>query len=208
MNILHIDCSPRATGHSRRLSKAIIDRIISDAPDTAIIQRDLVKYSIPHPTPEYAYGLASPAAYARGLEEGAFAFSEELIEELERSDLVVIGTPVNNFTVPSSLKAWIDQILRMGRTIISTPEGKVGLLKDRPVFVAISSGGIFSGEKANQPDFMTPYLTLVLNCIGLTSIRFLPLQGTAFLDEAALLEAQAELLAQVDSSILSMKVAS
>jgi FMN-dependent NADH-azoreductase len=69
---------------------------------------------------------------------------------------------MNNFTVPSVLKAWIDQLLRVGRTIMPTPDGKVGMLHDRPVFIGIASGGVFVGERANQPDFLTPYLSVAL----------------------------------------------
>ena len=100
-------------------------------------------------------------------QEGSIARSEELIAELESSDFVVIGTPMHNFTVPSALKAWIDHVVRVRRTFNVTKEGKVGRLRDRPVFVAVSSGGRFSGERARQPDFLTPYLKAVLGTIGL-----------------------------------------
>ena len=106
------------------------------------------------------------------------AQSEELIQELESSDIVVIGTPMHNFTVPSSLKAWIDHIVRVRRTFNVSPEGKVGTLRDRPVFVAISSGGRFSGERARQPDFLTPYLKAILGTIGLHDLTFFSVQGT------------------------------
>ena len=107
------------------------------------------------------------------------ALSEELIQELESSDFVVIGTPMHNFTVPSALKAWIDHIVRVRRTFNVTPEGKVGMLRDRPVFVAVSSGGRFSGERARQPDFLTPYLKAILGTIGLHDLTFFSVQGTA-----------------------------
>jgi FMN-dependent NADH-azoreductase len=107
------------------------------------------------------------------------ALSEELIRELESADFVVIGTPMHNFTVPSALKAWIDHVVRARRTFNVTPAGKVGLLRDRPVFVAISSGGRFSGERARQPDFLTPYLKAVLGIIGLHDLTFFSVQGTA-----------------------------
>src|SRR3546814_11881248 len=90
---------------------------------------------------------------------------------------------MHNYTVPSVLKAWIDQILRVGRTMKSTPAGKVGMLRDRPVFIGVASGGVFTGDRANQPDFLTPYLTLALNSIGLKTLQFLPIQTTAFLDQ-------------------------
>jgi hypothetical protein len=89
---------------------------------------------------------------------------------------------MHNLTIPSVLKAWIDQVLRVGRTMKSTPAGKVGMLRDRPVLIGVASGGFFTGERANQPDFLTPYLSLSLSSIGLKTQQFFPLQGTAFLD--------------------------
>ena len=106
------------------------------------------------------------------------AQSEELIQELESSDFVVIGTPMHNFTVPSALKAWIDHIVRVRRTFNVSPAGKVSMLADRPVFIAISSGGRFSGERARQPDFLTPYLKAILGTIGLHDLTFFSVQGT------------------------------
>jgi FMN-dependent NADH-azoreductase len=85
---------------------------------------------------------------------------------------------MHNFTVPSALKAWIDHVVRARRTFNVTKEGKVGRLRDRPVFVAVSSGGRFSGERARQPDFLTPYLKAVLGTIGLRDLTFFSVQGT------------------------------
>ena len=110
---------------------------------------------------------------------GSFAQSEDLIQELESSDFVVIGTPMHNFTVPSALKAWIDHIVRVRRTFNVTTEGKVGTLRDRPVFVAVSSGGRYSRERARQPDFLTPYLKAILATIGLHDLTFFSIEGTA-----------------------------
>jgi len=126
--------------------------------------------------------------------------SEQLIREVEATDILVIGTPMNNFSVPSVLKAWIDQILRIGRTFSPSPEGKVGLLPDRPVFIGVASGGVFSGDNANQPDFLTPYMTAALGCVGLNTLHFLPLQATAFLDPERLAAARDTLLATVDAA--------
>jgi FMN-dependent NADH-azoreductase len=183
MNILHIDCSPRPQSYSRSLSAAIVDRLRGIHPKATVIRRDLGSDQIPHATPAYATALASPAALSKASLRDAIRLSEKLVVELEASNLLVIGTPMNNFTVPSVLKAWIDQIVRVGRTFRVTPTGKIGLLQDRPVFVGIASGGIFSGDHASQPDFLTPYLSAVFRCIGLNSIHFLPFQGTAFLDK-------------------------
>jgi FMN-dependent NADH-azoreductase len=130
--------------------------------------------------------------------------AEQLIQEVECADVVVIGTPMNNFTVPSVLKAWIDQILRVDRTMKSTPTGKVGMLQDRPVFVAIASGGVFTGDRANQPDFLTPYLTAVLGCIGLHAVHYLPLQATGFIDEARAAELRGSLIATIQPAMVSL----
>jgi FMN-dependent NADH-azoreductase len=123
--------------------------------------------------------------------EGSFRLSEELIAELESSDVVVIGTPMHNFTVPSTLKAWIDHIVRVRRTFKFDTEGKVATLRDRPVFVAVSSGASFSDKRARQPDFLTPYLKAVLGMIGLHEVTFFSVEGTAF-GQDAVAEARAK----------------
>ncbi|CAM4061999.1 FMN dependent NADH:quinone oxidoreductase [Bordetella tumbae] len=181
MNILHIDCSPRAASHSRRLSAAIVARLLAAHSDARVTRRDLGHDPIPHAEPDYATALASREALAIGIANGATRLSEQLILEIEDADALVIGTPMNNFTVPSALKAWIDQIVRIGRSFAPSATGeKIGLLPDRPVYIAIASGGIFTGDNAKQPDFLTPYLSAALGCVGLKSVQFLSLQGTAF----------------------------
>jgi len=133
----------------------------------------------------------------------AVRLSEQLIQEVETADVLVIGTPMNNFTVPSVLKAWIDQILRMGRTIGASPTGeKLGLLQDRPVYIGIASGGFFTGDRAKQPDFLIPYLTAAFACVGLNSLQFFPLQATAFSDQKQLAEERKTLLAIMETTIL------
>ncbi|WP_234683185.1 FMN-dependent NADH-azoreductase [Bradyrhizobium monzae] len=201
MNILHIDCSPRPESHSRQLSAAIVKKLLEAAPPAIISRRDFGADPLPHAAPDYATALSSPATLAAP-PSGALDLSEALIREVDAADVVVIGTPMHNLTVPSVLKAWIDQVLRAGRTFMSTPAGKVGLLRDRPVFVGIASGGVFTGEKANQPDFLTPYLSAVLGGIGLKSLQFFPVQATAFLagDRATL--AREKALAALDLTVM------
>jgi FMN-dependent NADH-azoreductase len=205
MNILHIDCSPRPQSHSRQLSAAVVERLLTILPDAQISRRDLGYEPIPHTGAAYSAALATPASLAAaGRSADAVRPAEELIEEVERADVVVIGTPMNNFTVPSVLKAWIDQILRVGRTMQSTPAGKVGMLQDRPVFVGIASGGVFTGDRARQPDFLTPYLTAVFGCIGFNTVHYLPLQATAFLDDARATELCRSLVATIEPEMVSL----
>lgn len=201
MNILHIDCSPRPASHSRRLSAAIVGELLDVAPGASVSRRDLTCIPVPHVAPDYATALSSPATLAAP-PAGALEFSELLIREVEAADAIVIGTPMYNLTVPSVLKAWIDRILRAGRTFKSSPAGKVGMLRDRPVFIGIASGGVFSGERANQPDFLTPYLSVVLGSIGLKSLQFCAVQATAFLDHGQAAAATGAALATIDVTVV------
>ena len=204
MNILQIDCSPRPDSHSRRLSAAIVEKLFAIVPDTNMRLRDLGFDPIPHLSADYAAVLATPESLAAAdPASDALLLSEQLIQEVEDAGVVVIGTPMNNFTLPSVLKAWIDQILRVNRTIKSMPGGKVGMLQDRPVFVGIASGGVFAGEGANQDDFLTPYLSAALGCIGLKTVHFLPLQGTAFMGEVRIAEMTRSLVDTIEPAMLS-----
>lgn len=179
MKILHVSCSPRGqASESHRLAQQIIEILRDRAGPTAeLVDRAIGGGAISHVDENYAIAQQSSADPSA---DGSIALSNELIWELESSDAVVIGTPVHNYTVPSGLKAWIDHIVRVRRTFNVSAEGKVALLRDRPVFIAVSSGGRFSGERTRQPDFLTPYLTSILGMIGLSNLTFFPVEGTAF----------------------------
>ncbi|MBW8726788.1 MAG: NAD(P)H-dependent oxidoreductase [Inquilinus limosus] len=174
--ILCVVCSPRGrAAESYRLSQRIIGFLREREPDSIVIERMIGWRNIEHVDEAYAIAQQSSADLAQG---GSFSQSDELIRELESADVLVIATPMHNLTVPSALKAWIDHVVRVRRTFNVTPDGKVGLLRDRPVFVAVASGGKFSGERARQPDFLTPYLTAILGMVGLCDLAFFSIQGT------------------------------
>jgi FMN-dependent NADH-azoreductase len=176
MKILHVSCSPRwQSAESYRLSQKIIGFLLQKEPTAILVNRVIGGGAISHVDENYAISQQSSADISQ---EGSMAQSEELIQELESADFVVIGTPMHNLTVHSALKAWIDHVVRARRTFNVTPAGKVGTLRDRPVFVAVSSGGRFSGERARQPDFLTPYLKAILGTIGLHDLTFFSVQGT------------------------------
>jgi len=184
--ILRLTCSPRAqASESYRLSEAVLGHLMNRHPGVQVIERQLSAGTISHADPDYAAvlgGMQSPA----GLDQrGTLAESEMLIRELEDTDGLIIGTPMHNYTVPSALKAWIDHIVRVHRSFLPTRQGKVGTLRDRPTFIAISSGGTYGGgEPSRQPDFLTPYLAAVLNTVGIRDIAFFSVQGSAYGAEA------------------------
>lgn len=189
MNILHLTCSPRGPdSESSRLSQAIVDRLLARHPDGSVSMRDLAAAQLPHVDSDYSRALGSMQTPSdEALAKGSLAWSEALIVELEAADYVVIGTPMHNFTVPSVLKAWIDHVVRVNRTFDITREGKVGRLRDRPVLVAVASGGLYSSETARQPDFLTLYLKAILATIGLRDLRFFSVEGMAHGADAAAL---------------------
>lgn len=182
MSILRIRCSPRGlASESLRLSQRIVDRLAQTGPAGGL---DIVEFdatTLAHADVDYAAALAAPADPADDvLGRGSLKASAGLIQMLEDASHVVLATPMHNFTVPSALKAWLDHVVRVRSTFRITPQGhKVGVLEDRPVYVAISSGGAFSGDEARQPDFLTPYLRHVLATIGLNQVTFISVEGTA-----------------------------
>ena len=177
MKILHVSCSPRGpASESHRLSRKIIGHLLESTPGATVVHRPLTDGAMPHVDADYA--LAQHGASAGIAAEGSMARSEVLIRELEDADVLVIATPMHNLSLPSALKAWIDHVVRARRTFNVSAAGKLGLLRDRPVFIAIASGGIFSGERARQPDFLTPYLKAILGTVGLHDLRFFSVQGT------------------------------
>jgi FMN-dependent NADH-azoreductase len=179
MNILHVSCSPRGrAAESYRLSEKIIAYLLESEPTATVTERFVGGVDgMPSIDEDYAISQHGSEDVSR---EGSASLSEELIRELENSDVVVIATPMHNFTVPAALKSWIDHVVRVRWTFDVSPEGKIGLLRDRPVFVAVSSGGKFFGERARQPDFLTPYLKAILGMVGLHDLTFFTVQGAAF----------------------------
>jgi len=173
--ILLLNCGPHGqTSHGYRLAMQAITTF--DTNVVQITERDLIADPIPPIGRDYALAITSKTSN----DAQQFAWSERLIVELEQHDMLFIVTPLHNFTVPAALKLWIDHVLRIHRSFTPTPEGKVGLLKDRPTFVLVSSGGFHTGERAKQADFLTPYLRYALGSIGIKDVHFLRLQALVF----------------------------
>jgi FMN-dependent NADH-azoreductase len=172
MKVLFINASPHSdASHGYRLALDML-AMLRKSTRVEIVERDLAAAPLPPITEDYARAITSREPDARH-----FDISEQLIREIETTDALIVNTPMHNFTVPAALKLWIDYVLRIHRTFASTPEGKVGLMRDRPAFVIVGSGGFHSGEHARQEDFLTPYLRYALGSIGLKSLHFLLLQG-------------------------------
>ena len=173
-SFLLLECSPHAE-HSlgTQLAREAIDQFQFGRPDVRLITRNVATDGLRTLSGAYAQGLIESWSHT----SDAFLDSEQLIVELEQSTCLLISTPMHNFTVPSALKLWIDHVVREGRTFKRANRGKIGLLKDRPTLVLVRSSSPCVGERASQPDFLTPYLRHVFSVIGIHSTEFVYLAG-------------------------------
>jgi FMN-dependent NADH-azoreductase len=185
--LLHIDSSILGEASaSRAVSRAFVAAWSAAHPDTAVTSRDLAASPLPHVTADLVTGLATEPDRRTPAQAAAVALSDTLIAEAEAADVIVIGAPMYNFSIPSTLKAWVDHVVRVQRTVRYTPEGQVeGLLTGKRVFVVASRGGIYSEGPRQAFDFQEPYLRTILGFVGLTDMTFIRVEGLGMGPEAA-----------------------
>ena len=184
-HILHLDSSPRAErSFSRKLSHEFITAWKEAHPGDLVTYRDLGHQAIPHVNePWIAAAFSSPADHTPEL-QAAIHFSDELIDELLAADRYVMGIPLYNFSVPSVFKAYLDQIVRPGRTFAVDANGYTGLVKDKKLMVVTAQGGIYrSGTPMAAYNFFEPYLRAIFGMIGITDISFICADGLSMGDE-------------------------
>ena len=168
-------------GQSSVLAAQFVEKWRRANPDGRVVVRDLATNPVPHLTASrFAAFLAEPEK--RTAEQAAIAAeSDHLIEELESADIVVLGLPMYNFGIPSTLKAWIDHVTLVGKTFKYTENGPVGLLADRKVVIFAARGGQY---RDTPRDTQTAYVSNFLNFIGVRSIEFVYAEGLAMGDAA------------------------
>ncbi len=163
---------------SRQVARDLVETLSRAAPGATVVERVLDARTMPH--------LDVETISAWQAQNGAAALSEALTREVEEADTIVIAAPMYNFSIPSTLKAWIDHIARAGRTFRYTAAGPEGLLKGKKVYIVTGRGGVYSGASPSKAmDFQEPYLRSVLGFLGLTDIAFIHVEGLALGDEAA-----------------------
>ena len=154
---------------SRSLVRAAVEALRAEGA-TKVVYRDLDAAPLPHLTQASVAGIrAQPASET---EHSARALSDALIAELRAADTIVIGAPMYNFSVPTTLRAWFDHVLRAGETFRYTEQGPQGLLPGKRVIVVESRGGLYSEGPAQAIDFQEPYLRHLLGFMGLTDVTF------------------------------------
>ena len=161
-------------GQSSVLASEFVEKWRQSNPDGRVIVRDLAANPPAHLTAERFQAFLTPPAERTPVQAAYAEESDELIRELQSADAVVIGLPMYNFGIPSTLKAWIDHVARAGITFKYTENGPVGLLADRPVWLFAARGGTYR----NTPrDTQSAYMTHFLNFIGIRDIEFVYAEG-------------------------------
>jgi FMN-dependent NADH-azoreductase len=181
MNILQLDSSLFAgEGQSSRLAEQFVATLRREHPGTSVVRRDLARDPVPHLTAERFQGFGL-AAGARNLEQQRAAeLSDTLIGELRDADVLVLGLPMYNFGVPSTLKAWIDHVARAGLTFRYTAQGPQGLLGGRKAYVFATRGGTYAGTSL---DTQSAYIRDFLAFLGIVDVEFVYAEGLALGDE-------------------------
>ena len=173
--LLHIDSSPRAASVSSRLSAAFVERWKQRRPAGTVIHRNTSIERIPYLDEASVEAWFTPSRNLKLEQKQLLAFSDHLVDELLAADVVVLGVPMWNLSIPASLKAWIDMIVREGRTFAFTAHGVAGLVPaGKQVYVFSARGGAYpAGSPFAALDHLEPYLRAILGCIGLTEITFI-----------------------------------
>lgn len=196
MNILVLHTSLSADrSATRAMTSAHLADVVVAHPGATVTEHDLALHPVPHLPPELVpvqFGAAPKQVTA------ATELAETLIAQLEAADLIIIGAPMYNFTVPSTLKAWLDHVIRAQRTFSYATGAPKGLLAPgKKVVAMIASGGVYSQGPAQGMDFVVPYLRAVLGFIGLTDVEIIRAEGQANPEAAP--QARADALTQVHS---------
>jgi FMN-dependent NADH-azoreductase len=179
--LLHIDSSPLGDASiSRHLSAEFVRNWQQANPDGKVIVRDLSLSAIPSIDGNWVGAVYTPAESRTAAQKETVALSDTLIAELETADEYVLGVPMHNFSIPSTAKLWIDQIVRVGRTFSYGESGPVGLLKGKKATFLIASGGVYSKGTPMAPyDFVEPYLRAVFSFLGVGNTNFIVAGGAS-----------------------------
>jgi len=184
-HVLLLTSSPRGLqSYSDRIARRIVDDLKIQNPGTQVVVRDLAREPLPHAGDAFATSRALPPDQRDHAASRALALSDALVDELAVADVLVIAAPMHNFGIPSALKAWIDHIVRPGRTFAYSDNGPHGLLDGKKVVLVLARGGVYASGPMQSFDFQEPYLRTVLGFIGMTDVEVVRIEGVALGQEA------------------------
>jgi FMN-dependent NADH-azoreductase len=172
-----------AASVSNQLVEEAVGRLAAREPKLTIVRRDVGRTPVPHLDADAATAIRGGAP-ANVAQEQARALSDALVAEIAAADVIVIGAPMYNFGIPSTLKAWFDYVLRAGVTFRYTETGPEGLMTGKRAIVVESRGGFYSSGPAQPMDSQEPHLRTLLGFIGITDVTFVRAEKLAFGPEA------------------------
>jgi FMN-dependent NADH-azoreductase len=186
-HLLHIDSSPRGErSHSRRMTREFVAQWKQAHPGDTVTYRDIGRNPVPHVDELWiAAAFSSPEQHTPELRE-AIRLSDQLVEEFLTADVYVIGVPMYNFSVPSVFKAYIDQIVRVGRTVAFEPDDSANVFKPlvlgKRMFVIEARGdsGFQIGGRYEKMNYHDPYLVTVFGFMGITDITFIHVENDEY----------------------------
>lgn len=194
MKLLHIDSSILGDhSASRELSRAVVQSYVATAPGTEVVYRDLANQPLGHFSGATLAAAGTPVEGRDAAQKLDVETNQTVLDEFLSADVVVIGAPMYNFTIPSQLKAWIDRITVAGQTFRYTEKGPEGLCGGKKVIVVSTAGGLHVGQPTNVGH--EEFLKVLFGFLGITDLQFVRAQGLAYGDEArakAMVDAQAQ----------------
>lgn len=166
--ILHIDASARyQDSQSRMLSKKLTEHLIQTEPSGARRSYRDISQGLPFIDEDMIAAYYTPKDQLSEAQRAKIELSDRLVDELEQADVLVIGTPMYNFSVPAAFKAWIDLVARVGRTFRYSENGPIGLLENKRAFVVVTTGGTALGSSI---DHLSNYVRHVLGFLGIEDV--------------------------------------
>ncbi len=180
MNILHIDSSILGEGSVTRTLGADLVARFAASPGAEVTYLDLAATPLNHLSSDLFAGRAAAEDQRTGAQAADIAASDKAMADFQAADVIVIGAPMYNFSIPSQLKAWIDRIAVAGVTFRYGANGPEGLAGGKKVIIVSSRGGIYSEGPAATMDFQEQYLKSVLGFLGITDIEFIRAEGVNF----------------------------
>jgi len=184
--LLYISVSPRGNySISRQLGDAAVSSWKAKNPGGRVIERDLAKTPLTFVDLDWIQGAFSPPEHHTESHKRALALSDELVAELLEADEIILAAPMYNFAIPAALKAWIDHVVRAGKTFRYNASGRPeGLVADKKVLAIIASGGSYrEGSGMTALDHEAPYLRFIFGYMGIHDVRFVQVGGTGHVQQ-------------------------
>jgi FMN-dependent NADH-azoreductase len=182
--VLLITSSPRLDSHSTRVARKLADRLASQA-GSGLTVRDLTRQPLPHIDDSFAVARNTPPDLLTSAQKSALSLSDRLLKELFAADTLIVAAGMINFGIPSSLKAYVDHVVRPGVTFRYGDKGPEGLVKGKKAYLVVARGGVYTEGPMQPFNFQDTYLKAALGFIGITDVEVIAVEGIAFGPEVA-----------------------